>query len=134
LEAAHKDQDFALHLAEKDSLVMSDLNMIVYEGCLDWAEDYYGRVLLRQPHLKYAYQGRADAYRVNAEYCKAITDYTCAIESMPKEPSLYMGRGKSYQELDFTEKAIADFQMVKSVTDKLHLLRQAEELLKTSRV
>lgn len=134
MEAAHNDQDKALQLSEKDSLIMSDLNMIVYEGCLDWAEDYYGRVFLRQTHSKYAYQGRADAYRINAKFDKAVIDYTCAIKSMPKEPSLYMGRGKSYQALGYTEKAIADFQMVKSVTNKMHLLRQAEELLKTSKV
>jgi tetratricopeptide (TPR) repeat protein len=130
LEAAHKDQDLALSLSEKDSLVMTDLNLIVYEECLDWAEDYYARALLKQPRSGYAYQGRADAYRVNNVHDKAIADYTRAIQLMPKEPRLYLGRGKSYQAINETERAMADFQSVMSTTDKLHLRKQTEELLK----
>jgi len=130
IEASHKDQDFALHLSEKDSLVMIDLNLLIYEGYLDWAENYYGRVLAKQPRSAYAYQGRADAYRVNNEQEKAIADYSRAIELMPKEPRLYLGRGKSYQAMNQPEKAVADFRQAAAVTDKIHLKRQAEELLK----
>ena len=130
LEAAHKDQDSALRLSEKEALVMTELNTIIYEDCLDWAEDYYARILLKQPHSGYAYHGRADACRVNSEYGKAITDYTHAIDFMPKEPSLYLGRGRSYLAINETEKAIADFRQVAAMADKLHLKRQAEELLK----
>jgi tetratricopeptide (TPR) repeat protein len=129
LEAAHKDQDSALRISEKDSLVMTDLNMIVYEDCLDWVEDYYGRVLLKQPRSGYAYQGRGDAYRINNIYDKAIEDYTHAIEIMPKESRLYLGRGKCYSETAETEKAIADIRHAAAATDKLHLKRQAEEYL-----
>jgi tetratricopeptide (TPR) repeat protein len=130
LEAAHKDQDSSLRLSEKDSLVMTDLNMTVYEDCLDWAEDYYARVLLKQPRSAYAHQGRADAYRINARHDKAVADYTRAIEIMPKEPRLYLGRGKSYQAMNQLEKAAVDFRQAAEVTDKLHLKRQAEESLK----
>jgi tetratricopeptide (TPR) repeat protein len=129
LELSHNDQGQALRLSEKESLVMTELNTIIYEDCLDWAEDYYARVLLKQPRSGYAYHGRADAYRVNNEHEKAIADYTRAIESMPKESSLYLARGKSYTALNATEKAIADFQIVVSMADKLHLKHQAEELL-----
>ena len=132
LELAHKDQDQALRLSEKESLVMTELNMVIYEDCLDWAEDYYARVLLKQPRSGYAFQGRADAYRVNNEHEKAIADYSRAIELMPKEPRLYLGRGKSYSALNEIEKAIADFQKVVTMADKLHLKHQAEELLKSS--
>ncbi|MBC7879429.1 MAG: M50 family metallopeptidase [Anaerolineales bacterium] len=129
-EAAHKDQDLALSLSEKDSLVMTDLNMIVYENNLEWAEDYYGRAILKSPHSAYAYQGRADAYRINNVHDKAITDYTRAIELLPKESRLYLGRGKSYAALGETQKAESDFKIVMSITDKLHLKKQTEELLK----
>jgi tetratricopeptide (TPR) repeat protein len=129
LEAAHKDQDSAVQISEKESLVMADLNMIIYEDCLDWAEDFYAHILAKQPHLAYAYQGRGDAYRVNDQHDKAIADYTRAIVSMPKEPRLYLGRGKSYSSLNETEKAIADFRQAAELTDKIHLKRQVEELV-----
>ena len=129
LELAHNDQDQALRLSEKEALVMTELNMVIYEDCLDWAEDYYARILLKQPRSGYAYQGRADAYRVNDQHEKAIADYSRAIELMPKEPLLYLGRGKSYSALNDTEKAIADFQKAAAMADKIHLKHQAEELL-----
>jgi tetratricopeptide (TPR) repeat protein len=131
LELTHNDQGQAMRLSEKEALVMTELNMVIYEDCLDWAEDYYARVLSKQPRSGYAYQGRADAYRVNNEHEKAIANYTCAIELLRKEPRLYLGRGKSYLALNETEKAIADFQKVVTMVDKLHLKYQAEELLKT---
>ncbi len=131
-DLAHKDQISAQRLSEneKASLVMADLNLIIYEDRLDWAEDYYARVLSKQPRLGYAYQGRADAYRVNHEHVKAIADYTRAIELMPNEVRLYLGRGKSYFALNDSEKGTADFLKVVSMTDKLHLKHQAEEMLK----
>lgn len=129
-ESAHKDQDIALSLSEKESLVMADLNMIVYEESLDWAEDYYTRVLAKQPHSGYAYQGRADAYRVNAAHDKAIADYTYAIELLPKESRLYLGRGKSYHAIGSIHSAAMDFLHSHAMTDKLHLKKQAKELLK----
>ena len=131
LEAAHKDQDSALRISEQDSLVMTELNLSVYENCLDWAEDYYSRILSKQPRLGYAYQGRADAYRVNGQHDKALADYACAIELMPRESRLYIGRGRSFQSLNETEKAKLDFQAAVTFADKLHLKRQAEELLKS---
>ncbi len=129
LEAAHSDQDSALRLSEKDSLVRPDFNLQGYEGYLDWAEDYYARVLLKQPLSWYAYQGRADAYRMNSEYNKAIADYTRALEINPHEPRLYLGRGKSYQAIKDIDCAATDFRQALAVTDKIHLRRQVEELL-----
>lgn len=129
LEAAHHDQDSALRLSEKEALTMSDINMQIYENYLDWSEAYYARVLLKRPRSWYAYQGRADAYRINGEHNKAITDYTCALEINPREPRLYLGRGKSYQAIQDISRAGVDFRQVFLVTDKIHLRRQAEDLL-----
>ena len=129
LNAAHKDQDQAISLSEKDALTMVDVNMQVYEDCLDWAEDYYARVLLKQPNSWLAFQGRADAYRINNEHEKAIADYTRAIAVNPREARLYLGRGTSYSALNEIEKSGKDFKKVLTVTDKLHLKRQAEELI-----
>jgi len=133
IEASHKDQDSALRLSEKDALVMTELNSQIYEDHLDWAEDYYGRVLAKRPHSTHAFHGRADACRANNQHEKAVADYTRAIELMPKEPCLYLGRGKSYLAVNDTEKAVVDFRKVMAITDKLHLKRQADELLKMLR-
>jgi tetratricopeptide (TPR) repeat protein len=130
LDAAHKDQDAAVSLADKDSLVMTDLNMTIYEGYLDWAEDFYARILIKQPRSWAAYQGRADAYRINDQHDKAVANYTRALEINPREPRLYLGRGKSYQTMNQPDRAAADFHQALSLTDKLHLKHQAEELLK----
>ena len=109
---------------------MLDINLNVYEGYLDWAEDYYGRVLLKQPDLWYAYQGLADACRINGEYDRAIANYTSALKINPGEPRLYIGRGKSYQAKLDSNCAISDFEQAVSLTDKPYLRCQAEELLK----
>ncbi|MGB8984736.1 MAG: site-2 protease family protein, partial [Anaerolineales bacterium] len=79
LDAAHKDQETALLLSEKDALTRAEFAHQAYEGYLDWAEDYYGWVLSKRPRSWYAYQGRGDACRANREYEKAILDYTKAI-------------------------------------------------------
>jgi tetratricopeptide (TPR) repeat protein len=130
LDAAHHDQNIAIHLSEKDALTVAPVNMTLYEGYLDWAEDFYSHVLSKRPRLAYAYQGRADAYRVNHEYQKAIMDYTKAIELDPHESDSYLGRGKCHQVLNDIDRAVADFQHVSATTVKLHLKRQADELLK----
>jgi Zn-dependent proteases len=129
VDAAHKDQDAALYISERDALIRAEFNLQAYEGYLDWAEDYYGRVLLRRPGSWYAYQGRGDAYRANNEYDKAIADYTKALDIHPREPRLYFGRGKSYRAKGEIDCATADFRQILAITHKVHLQRQAEELL-----
>jgi tetratricopeptide (TPR) repeat protein len=129
LEAAHKDQEKATELSGNDAVTRPEFNLQVYEGFLDWAEDYYGCLLAKFPRLWRAYQGRADAYRANNEHEKAIADYTQAVAINTREPLLYLGRGKSYQSLGNITCAIADFRHVLSMSNKTHLRRQAEELL-----
>jgi len=130
LESAHKDQEQAMRLSPKDALTMPDVNLTVYEGFLDWAEDYYGRVISRRTNLALAYQGRADAYRINGKCEQAIADYTRAIELSPREARLYLGRGKAYQALGDLARVGDDFRKSKEVTNKTHQRRQAEECLK----
>lgn len=134
LESARKDQDLAVQLAPEDTLVMADINLILYEDNLDWAQDFYSRVLAKNPRDGLALHGRADACRMNDEHELAVGYYTRAIDINPREPRLYLGRGKSYLKLNEVEKAKADFEKAPTVTDKLHLKRQADELLKTLNV
>jgi tetratricopeptide (TPR) repeat protein len=129
LAAAHKDQDSALHFSEKDALTRVERNLHIYEGYLDWAEEYYARVLSKQPRSWYAYQGRADAYRANHEHEKAILDYTKALGMNPREPRLYMGRGKSYLAIEDIDCALQDFRNISLVTNNTYLRRQAQELI-----
>ena len=131
LESAHKDQGLAVQLSPVDTLVMADINLMLYEGNLDWAQDFYSRVLAKNPRDALALHGRADACRMNDEHDLAIGFYTRAIEIDPREPRLYLGRGKSYLKINEVEKARVDFEKAPTMTDKLHLKRQAEELLKS---
>ena len=132
LASAHKDQDLAVVLSPEDTLVMADINLMLYEGNLDWAEDFYSRVLVKNPRDALALHGRADACRMNNEHELAIGFYTRAIDIDPREPRLYLGRGKSYLAINELEKARVDFEKAPTVTDKLHLKRQAEELIRAA--
>ncbi len=129
IEASHKDQDFALRLSQSDALVMSELNLQIYEGYLNWADDYYGRILTRDPRHALALQGHADACRVNLSIPAPSSFTPAPSQSTRAKSRLYLGRGKSHLALNDPEKAKADFQQAITLTDKLHLKRQAEELL-----
>lgn len=129
LESAHQDQDLAVQLSPEETLVMVDINLMLYEDNLDWAQDFYSRILAKNPRDSLALHGRADSCRMNNEHELAVGFYTRAIELNPREPRLYLGRGKSYLHLNESEKARSDFEKVPTVTDKLHLKRQADELI-----
>ncbi|MBI5064326.1 MAG: hypothetical protein HZB87_12890 [Desulfatitalea sp.] len=62
---------------------MSELNLQICEGYLNWADDYYGRILTRDPRHALALQGYADACRANLEHVRAIELYTRAIAVNP---------------------------------------------------
>jgi tetratricopeptide (TPR) repeat protein len=131
LESAHRDQDLAVQISPGDALVMVDINLMLYEDNLDWARDYYDRILSKDPRDALALQGCADACHTNREFIHAVDLYTRALKVNPREPRLYLGRGKSYLELNEPDKAQADLEQARTVTKILHLQRQAEELLKT---
>lgn len=133
-EAAHKDQDLAVQISPDDALVMADINLMLYEGNLDWAQDLYTRILSKNPKDALALHGCGDACRMNNEHELAIGNYTRALEINPREPRLYLGRGKSYLKINESEKAKEDFQKVSAVTDNLHLKRQAEEFINKAAV
>lgn len=130
LKSAHEDQDLAVGMSPDESLVMVDVNLVIYEDALDWAQDYYGRILEKSPRHALALQGLADACLVNRSFDSAVGFFTRAIEVNPREARLYLGRGRAYLELGENEKAHADFAKVLSVTDILHLRKQAETLLR----
>jgi tetratricopeptide (TPR) repeat protein len=130
LKSAHEDQDLAVALSPEESLVMVDVNLTLYEDNLDWAKDYYGRILDKNPRHALALHGFADAFLVNHDFDSAVSLYSRAIEVNSKEARLYLGRGKAYKEKRNLENAKQDFEMVLKTTDKLHLRRQAEEFIR----
>lgn len=132
LDSAHKDQDTAIGLSEKDALVMAEPNLQVYRSNLDWAEDFYARVLQSRPASWYVCLARADAYRVNEEHEKAEADYSRAIQLNPKADRAWLGRGRSRLMLNKHAEAESDFRQLLAITEKLHLRRQAEEGIKRS--
>ncbi|MEN9562426.1 MAG: hypothetical protein RIR73_670 [Chloroflexota bacterium] len=130
LNAAHADQDVAVGFSPEEALVMIDVNLMLYKDNLDWARDFYERMLRKDPRNALALQGFADACLINQDFVSAVSLFTRALEVNSKEARLYLGRGKAYLELNEVEKAKADFEKVTAVTDKLHLKRQADEFLR----
>jgi tetratricopeptide (TPR) repeat protein len=119
----------AVQISPSDALVMVDINLMLYENNLDWARDYYDRILAKNPRDVFALHGFADACRANRDFIHAVDLYTRALTVNSREPRLYLGRGKSYLELNEPEKAKADFEQIREVTEILHLRHQAEELI-----
>lgn len=132
IEAAHRDQDAALALSDKDALLMVEPNLQVYRSNLDWAEDFYTRVMNAKPDLWLAYLARADAYWVNEQFEKAETDYSHVIRLNPQSERAWLGRGRSRLALGKRNEAESDFRQLLAVTEKLHFRRQAEEWIKRS--
>jgi len=132
LNAAHADQDMAVDLSPNEALVMVEVNLMLYEKNLDWARDYYDRILTKTPHKALALQGCADACLANQDFIRAVDFYTRAMEFSPKEPRLYLGRGKARMGLNEFENAKADLEKIAMLTEKAHLKRQADDLLKAA--
>jgi Zn-dependent protease len=129
LESAHRDQEEAVRLSPQQALVMSDVNLHLYDGYLDWAQDYYAWVLAKDPRQWLAYQGRADALAVNHQLDSAITDYNQALGLAPKEALLYYRRGLARQQTGHPGQAADDFRQALALTRKSHLRRHAQQLL-----
>lgn len=129
-ESAHADQDTAVGLSPEDSLVMVDVNLMLYEDNLDWARDFYERILERDPRHPLALQGLAEACLTNRDFDSAVAFFSRALEVNPRGGRMFLGRGRAYLELNESEKAKADFEKASAVTDKLHLKRQADDFLK----
>lgn len=134
LASAHADQDTAVGLSAEDALVMMDVNQLLYDGNLDWARDFYTRILDKNPRNALALQGLADACLTNREFLLAVDFYTRALSINPREPRLYLGRAKAYLALNESEKATADLTKTSSITTIVHLRRQAESLLRNAAI
>jgi len=98
-------------------------------GHLDWALAYYWRALQRMPNAYQAYQGRADACRVNKRYEWALADYQRAIVLAPRRAELYLNRGRTYQQMGDPVRAAQDYTQVTLLARHAHLRRQATALL-----
>ncbi len=131
LPSAHADQDMAVGISAADALVMAEVNTMVYEGELDWARDYYGRVLQKSPRSALALQGLGEACLVNQTFDEAAALFTRALAINPKEARTLIGRGRAHLALNEHQKARSDFEKAISLADKLHLRRQAETLLRS---
>lgn len=130
LKSAHEDQDVAVGISPDDALVMVDVNLMLYEDNLEWAKDYYQRILDKNPRNALALQGLAEACLINRNFEDAVTFFSRAIDINPRESRLYLGRGKAYLALNENENAMSDFGKAQSNTYKLHLKRQANDLLR----
>jgi len=128
-ENTRQDQAKALQLSQRDALTMTELNLSVYEGYLDWAQDYYSWVLKKYPRQWLAYQGRGDAYATNGQLEAAIQDYDRAIELAPNEAILFLRRGIAYQKAGWNAQAVEDFHNVQRLAQKPYLHRRADQLL-----
>jgi tetratricopeptide (TPR) repeat protein len=71
--------------------------------------DCYNRALQADPSYVAAYVGRADAYRYQKEYGRAIEDYTQAIRLDPQSAQAYRQRAMAHEASNHLEAAQADF-------------------------
>ncbi len=112
-----------------DALVFPEFILPGFKNHLEWARFYYGRAIQKQPKSPAAYQGSADAARVNEEFTSAVIGYTTAIRFRPRHAELYLGRGKAYLGLGERQQAADDFQQARTLATCSHLRRWAEEAL-----
>ncbi len=131
LPGSQADQEQALKYAPEWMLAFPEVFIDNFKGHLNWVLDYYQRAIQQMPNTYQAYQGRADALLVNGRADWAVEDYHRAIAMAPQQAELYLGRGQAYQQLGLHTYAAADFQRAEQVTNKSHVKRQAQSLLRT---
>jgi tetratricopeptide (TPR) repeat protein len=129
LQGARKDADQALLYAPQWMLVFPEAFLFNFKGQLPWAMDYYARAIERMPKAYQAYQGRADACRVNRRFAWALADYQRAINLAPKQAELYLSRGLLFRQMGLPEKAVEDFRQAEQLSRKSHIRRTARRLI-----
>ncbi len=98
-------------------------------GRMNWAIEYYTRAIEMMPGAYQAYQGRADAARINNHPDWAIADYNRAIALAPKQAELYLCRAKAYLALHEHAQAVTDLQQAVKLANRSHIRRQAQRML-----
>lgn len=126
LRGSREDAEQILRYAPEYMLVFPEVFLINLAGYLDWCMAYYSLAIERMPRAYQAYQGRADAARVNRRPAWAVEDYTRAIWLAPRQAELYLNRGHAYRMLAMPEQAAADFRQALRLANKSHLRRQAQ--------
>jgi tetratricopeptide (TPR) repeat protein len=110
-------------------LVFPEIFLVGLNQHLDWALRYYERAIALLPNAYQAYQGRADALRVNDRPGLAIEDYSRAIRLAPRQAELYINRGRAYQALGAFAQTAQDYRLAAELAKKAHLRRQAQAYL-----
>jgi tetratricopeptide (TPR) repeat protein len=130
INGSNQDADKALRFAPRWMLSFPEVFLVNFKGHLRWALNYYMRAIQRMPAAYQAYQGRADACRVNDRLDWAIADYNRAIQLAPRDAQLYLSRGRCYLALGNSNDARADIRRALDLAKQSHLRRQAETLLR----
>jgi Zn-dependent protease len=125
------DAGQVLRFAPKWMLVFPEIFLLNFKDHLNWAGEYYNRAVEQMPTAYQAYQGRADAYRINNRPGWAIADYDRAIQLAPRQAEIYLGRGRAYLQMNMTDSAAQDFRLAAQLAEFNHIRRQAEDLLRT---
>jgi tetratricopeptide (TPR) repeat protein len=129
ISGARSDNQKALRYSPPWMLSMPEFFLIHLKGHLNWALEYYWQAIQQMPNTYQAYQGRADACRVNNRLDWAIADYNRAIQLAPRQAELYMGRGRCYMQLGYLQYAQADYRQAVQFAGQSHIRRRAEKLL-----
>lgn len=128
---AQADVETALRYAPNWMLTYPEIFLENFRGHLGWVLFYYEQAVRRTPRAYQAYQGRADALRINGRLEWAAADYTRAIALARRPAELYLGRGRTYIGLQRVEDARKDLLQVTKLAQQSHLVRQAAALLRS---
>ncbi len=129
MTGARKDSEKAMIFAPTWMLSFSETFLDNFKGRLNWVLDYYNRAVELFPNAYQAYQGRADALRVNDQLDWAVEDYHRAVALAPREAELYLGRGQVFHCLGQPDRAAADFRQAGLLANNEFLRQQAQKRL-----
>lgn len=65
------------------------------------------------------YVGLGQGHYINAEYTKAVLEFTCAIDAQPDYAPAYASRGYAYEALGDSDKALADYNQAIELDETL---------------
>lgn len=129
LAASFEDMERAMRQAPQWMLVFPEVFLENFKGHVDWVLEYYNRAVQRFPGAYQAYQGRADALRVNGRLNWAINDYQRSIQLAPKRAVLYLNRGLTFQRLGISTRAAEDYRAAIDLADQPYIRERARRAL-----